>query len=33
MLFTVQSENGAMYHAQDILALAQYVVEMAHPGA
>ena len=32
MLFTVQSENGAMYHAQDILALAQYVVEMAHRG-
>ena len=32
MLFTVQSENGAMYHAQDILALAQHVVEIAHRG-
>jgi len=32
MLFTVQSENGSMYHAQDILALAQYVVEIAHRG-
>lgn len=32
MLFTVQSENGTMYHAQDILALARHVVEIAHRG-